>query len=100
MYLVYREDGITRKISFNSILHLETKINYSLVHLEDRCITVPIPLWELEKSLPESKFARINKSSIVNIQKIVDENPKEILLLGGHKLKPGKAFKEWLGTEK
>jgi len=100
MYLVYREDGTTRKISFNSILHIESKINYSLVYLEDRCITVPIPLWELEKSLPESKFIRINKSSIANLQKIVDDDPKEILLIGGHKLKPGKAYKQKLGAEK
>ncbi|WP_433863869.1 LytR/AlgR family response regulator transcription factor [Sphingobacterium thalpophilum] len=87
LYLAYRENGIDRKISFTSISHIETKNNYSLVYLENRVITVPIPLWELERTLPESKFIRINKSTVVNLTKVIDDdNTKHLVMIGGKKL--------------
>lgn len=90
--LTYKNDDVTVKINYDSIVYIEAKGHYSNLYLDDRQTLAPIPLWELEKSLPKSKFIRINKSSIVNSHKIIEDSAKQIVLLGGYTLRVSKAY--------
>lgn len=93
-YLTFEHQGATTKIDHGSISFIQASTNYSIVHYEGKKIMAPIPIWDLEHLLPVSRFQRVSKSSIVNRDKIVSEDAKEIILLGGRKLKIGKAFRQ------
>lgn len=93
-YLTFKHQGATVKIDHSSISFIQASINYSTVYYEGKRIVAPIPIWDIENLLPETKFLRVSKSCIANREKIVSENSKEIVLLGGRKLRIGKAFKQ------
>lgn len=92
-FLHYKLDDELVKISHDNIVFIEANRNFSTIHLIDSRRNCPIPLWELEKILPKSKFVRINKATIANQAQIIDDS-KQVLLLGGYTLKPGKAYRE------
>lgn len=93
-FLAYKRDDEVVRIEYDKIIYIEARKNYSWVYLENKEEFVPIPLWEIEKILPKSKFVRVSKSTIANASKILDDD-KEITLIGGFKLKPGKAYKHF-----
>ncbi|MDR2272045.1 MAG: LytTR family DNA-binding domain-containing protein [Sphingobacterium sp.] len=92
VFLSYKHDDAIVRIEHETIIYIEAKRNYSTIYMDGAETNAPIPLWDIEKSLPRSKFVRVSKSIIVNSNKILDDS-KEIILLGGFKLKPGKAYK-------
>lgn len=93
-YLTFKQQGAIVKIYHNSIYYIQSQTNYSLIHYDGKKIIAPIPIWDLEQLLPSDKFVRVNRSYIANRNKIVREYGDEIYLLGGQKLKIGKAFKK------
>jgi len=77
-------------IGIDEIIHIEADSNYSVFHLHNRDkITVSRVLKEYEEMLPENQFVRIHKSSIVNLNYLVEFNSKnglEVLLKNGEKI--------------
>jgi len=93
-YLVFKQNGATVKIDHDSILFIQSIGNYTAVHYDEKRIVSPMGIWDIEKILPQNKFVRVNRSCIANKGKVVGQSRKEIILLGGRKLRTGKAYKD------
>lgn len=64
-------------ISVDEIVHIEADSNYSIFHLKNgENLTVSKVLKDYEEVLPEEKFMRIHKSSIVNLKYVKEYNTK------------------------
>ncbi len=71
-----------RIIDVDDILHIEADSNYSIFHLiNGEKITVSKILKDYEELLPDDKFLRIHKSSIVNLRYITEYQTKNGLIL-------------------
>src|SRR5690606_35728797 len=71
-----------RLVDIDDIIHIEADSNYSIFHLKgEEKITVSKVLKEYEEILPEDKFVRIHKSSIVNLKYVKEYNNKNGLVL-------------------
>lgn len=76
-----------QKIHIPSIHYIEVDKRYSNIILEEKSLEVKIPLKELAQKLPTTFFLKVNKSCIINIQKIdyLDIN-KNIIKIGRQKI--------------
>lgn len=76
-----------RLVDIDDIVHIEADSNYSVFHLSNlEKIAVSKVLKEYEEILPEHKFVRIHKSSIVNLQYVkeyTNKNGLQVVLPNG-----------------
>ncbi len=71
-----------RLVDVDNIIHIEADSNYSIFHLKNKeKITVSKVLKDYEEILPEERFFRIHKSSIVNFKYVKEYNNKNGLVL-------------------
>ncbi|SOD11344.1 LytR/AlgR family response regulator transcription factor [Pedobacter xixiisoli] len=71
-----------RLVDLDEIIHIEADSNYSIFHLKNtEKITVSKVLKDYEEILPEDRFVRIHKSSIVNLKYVKEYNNKNGLVL-------------------
>lgn len=71
-----------RFVDIEDIIHIEADSNYSIFHLKNaEKITVSKVLKDYEEILPEARFVRIHKSSIVNLKYVKEYNNKNGLTL-------------------
>lgn len=71
-----------RLVDVDDIIHIEADSNYSIFHLKNKeKITVSKVLKDYEEILPEERFFRIHKSSIVNFKYVKEYNNKNGLVL-------------------
>lgn len=77
-------------VDFDDIINIEADSNYSVFYLANReKITVARVLKEYEEILPDSKFVRIHKSTIINLDYLKEYNSKnglEVALKNGVKI--------------
>lgn len=71
-----------RLVDLDEIVHIEADSNYSIFHLKNvEKITVSKVLKDYEEILPDDRFMRIHKSSIVNLKYVKEYNNKNGLIL-------------------
>jgi two-component system LytT family response regulator len=71
-----------RLVDVDEIVNIEADSNYSVFHLANQeKIAVSKVLKDYEEILPETQFARVHKSSIVNLKYVKEYNAKNGLLL-------------------
>lgn len=69
-------------IDINDIIHIEADSNYSIFNLSNtEKITVSKVLREYEEILPPEQFVRVHKSSIINLNYLLEYNSKNTLQL-------------------
>ena len=68
--LSVRVNGEIRLIDLKSILYAETVERNSFIYTEGGVFESPLRLYELEAMLAEHNFFRINKSTLLNLNKI------------------------------
>lgn len=68
------KNGKIYKVKSDDIYFVETTKNTLLIHTENDIYEYKNRLYELEKILP-SKFIRISKSTILNLEKVLIYNP-------------------------
>jgi two-component system LytT family response regulator len=77
-------------VDFDNIINIEADSNYSVFYLANsEKITVAKVLKEYEEILPENKFVRVHKSSIINLDYLKEYNSKnglEVALKSGVKI--------------
>ncbi|WP_432709873.1 LytR/AlgR family response regulator transcription factor [Pedobacter sp.] len=77
-------------VDFDDIINIEADSNYSVFYLNSKDkITVAKVLKEYEGILPESKFVRVHKSSMINLDYLQEYNSKnglELTLKSGVKI--------------
>ncbi|MEO6304231.1 MAG: LytTR family DNA-binding domain-containing protein [Bacteroidia bacterium] len=86
-------DKSYEKIMYKNILYIEAMLNYAIIHTTDKKYITYVTLKAIEDQLPGSQFIKINKSFIVNVQKIQKIEGNEIIL-GVNHLQIGRAFKD------
>ncbi len=65
-----KANGEIRLIELKSILYVETVDGNTFVYTENGVFESPLRLYELESMLAEHKFIRVNKSTLLNLNKI------------------------------
>lgn len=68
------------RVLLSEIVYIESRKEYSKIHLKHRSWVTQITLAELERRLPERQFVRIHRSYIVHRQKITAYSASEVVL--------------------
>lgn len=80
--LFVRDKGRVVPLALAEIVRLEADDDYTVVHAAEKKFLVSIPLGELARRLPEEKFLRVHRSTIVNLDRIreIEEFDRRLLL--------------------
>jgi len=81
------------KISLHEILYIEADGNYVHIVVKDKKFTIRLSLMQAIRRINYSRFARINRSAVVNVDAIQSFN-KEQVEIGQYEIAIGKNFKE------
>ncbi len=81
-YLHVTSDAQKQRIKLNDILWIEALGDYVCIITQNKKIVVHSTMYSFEQKLPEKQFVRIHKSYIVNQNKILSYNSKEVDLMG------------------
>lgn len=92
-FFFVKHNKVFEKIFFNDILYIEGLQNYVLIHTAERKYTVYLTLKSIEEKIPVQEFLKINRSYIVNQNKITSINGDEINITG-ISLQIGGSYKE------
>jgi two-component system, LytTR family, response regulator len=93
-FIYIRADRQFIKVFFKDIRYIEGMKNYAMVHTVNEKLMTAISLQQILEQLPDTQFARINKSYIININYIQRILPDFILLDKKTELPFGNAFQE------
>lgn len=63
-------DHVFEKVFFNDVLYVEAMQNYCILHTVTRKLIAYITLSGLEEKLPSTRFMKVHKSYIVNLEKV------------------------------
>jgi two-component system LytT family response regulator len=86
--------GKAVQLSYSDTIYVEGLKNYIVIHtIDDRHVTY-LSMTEMEKALPATRFVRIHKSYIVNIDKIRSIEGNLVALTDKTELPIGHSFKE------
>jgi DNA-binding LytR/AlgR family response regulator len=87
--------GLT-KVSYERLLFVEQIQNYTYFHAPPHVYKQRSTIQSVEESLPNSMFARIHKSFIVNLDKVVKILPNEVILENGKSLVLTRTYRDGL----
>lgn len=82
------------KINLRDILYMESEGNYVHVVSKDKKFTIRLSLMQVMRKLNYSRFVRINRSSVVNMDAIQSFN-KEQVCIAQYEIAIGKNYKEY-----
>ena len=86
--------GKVVQLSYSDILYIEGLKNYVVIYTADNKYITYLSIQEVEKSIPLTKFTRIHKSFIVNIDKIKYIDSNEVFIAQNIQLPIGRLFKD------
>lgn len=94
-YLFVKTDYKVVRISLNDILYIEGMREYARIHLANGKSLMPfIRLHSLEEQLPSSRFMRVHRSYIVNLEKISTVEHSRIIFDGKAYIPVSDQYKE------
>jgi len=82
------------QLSYSEIIYIEGLKNYVVLYTTDNKHITYLSMREIEKLLPVSRFTRIHKSYIVNIEKIKSIDGNNVILPPSIELPIGISFKD------
>jgi len=82
------------QLNYADILYVEGLKNYIVIYTTESKHITYLSMKEVEKGLPQSKFIRIHKSYIVNINKIRSIDGNNVILSQNSELPIGTSFKD------
>jgi two-component system LytT family response regulator len=86
--------GKVVQLKYSDILYIEGLKNYVMIYTEDNKYITYLSIQEVEKSIPPTKFTRIHKSFIVNVDKIKYIDSNEVYVTETIQLPIGRLFKD------
>jgi len=92
-YIFVKRNFLFVKINLSEILYLEADGNYVHVVMKDKKFTIRLSLMQILQKINYSRFARINRSSVVNVDAIQSFN-KEQVEIAQYEIPIGKSYKE------
>lgn len=93
------EDYVTfgfTKVAYRKLLYVEQIQNYTYFHVPPDVYKQRSTIQSVEKMLPNSMFARIHKSFIVNLDKLAKILPNEVVLENGKSLVLTRTYRDAL----
>lgn len=63
-------DHVFEKVFFNDVLYIESMQNYCIIHTSARKLIAYITLGGMEEKLPATRFMKVHKSYIANLEKV------------------------------
>jgi len=81
------------KISIEDLMFIKAEDNYSRLFTNKSSFILSQTLKKMEAKLPESKFIRIHRSFIVNLN-FIDKYKEGAIYIGKHKLPIGRSYQE------
>lgn len=81
------------RINLREILYMEAEGNYVHIVIKDKKFTIRLSLMQVMRRINYSRFARINRSSVVNMDAIQSFN-KEQVCIAQYEIAIGKNYKE------
>lgn len=94
-FLTVKADRRFIRIRMEDILYVEGNKDFVVFHLSDREVESRATVKSIEKLLPATKFIRINKSYIVNIDRI-DSFDSNDIMIGRRELSIGATYRDAL----
>lgn len=88
-----KEDGISKRIDYNSILYVNSFGNYVRIYTTEGKHMVADTMKHMEEALPVSLFHRIHKSYLVNFDK-VEKVQGKMLFINEQELPIGNAYRQ------
>ena len=82
------------QLSYADILYIEGLKNYVVIYTTEGKYITYLSMREIEKAIPLSKFIRIHKSYIVNIDRIKSIDGNNVILAQSNELPIGISFKD------
>ena len=82
------------QLRYSDILYIEGLKNYVMIYTDDNKYITYLSIQEIEKSIPASKFIRIHKSFIANIDKINYIDSNQVFIGQNLHLPIGRLFKD------
>ena len=95
-YIKTETKGKMMKLKYHDIFYVEAKANYLKFYLDNKSHLAYLTMKELEEKLPSKRFARIHKSYIVNMEKILALEAYQILLENNKVIEIGRSYKNKL----
>lgn len=96
-YILVRADNLLYNLDFDDILYLEAYGDYIKVHTENKVYVTHNTMKNVANVLPASRFFRIHRSFIVQLNKIDNIEQMSLLIKGKEKVLPiGKSYKALL----
>ena len=82
------------QLSYSDIVYIEGLKNYVVIYTVDGKFVTYLSMREIEKSIPVSRFVRIHKSFIVNVDRIKSIDGNNVILSQTLELPIGISFKD------
>ncbi|MDQ1097973.1 MULTISPECIES: LytR/AlgR family response regulator transcription factor [Chryseobacterium] len=92
-YFFVKCSGQQHRINFVDILYVESIKDYVNIRTETQEYIVLDTLKSMENQLPESSFARIHKSFIVNLDRIKSIGARNVTLLSDQEIPMGESYR-------
>ena len=73
--IAVKSDGRIRILKVSDIAWIEAAHNYVEIHEENQCHLLRDTIGAMEEKLPQEKFVRISRSTIVNVEKVKELEP-------------------------
>jgi len=86
--------GKVVQLKYSDIQYIEGLKNYVMIYTADNKYITYLSIQEIEKSIPATKFTRIHKSFIVNIDKIKYIDSNQVFIGQNIQLPIGRLFKD------
>ncbi|MEX2589171.1 MAG: LytTR family DNA-binding domain-containing protein, partial [Chitinophagales bacterium] len=93
--LFVKKEGIYMKVLFDKIKWIEASGDYVSIVCDDKTHMIHSTMKLIEQHLPLSKFVRVHRSYIVNINKL-DNFDKEFCVVNGKMIPIGKSYRNEL----
>lgn len=84
------------RIDIDQIIYIEAMSEYLRITCEgkDKPVIVLLSMKKIEEHLPSSKFMRIHRSFIINLDKVIEVKKNHVLLMGDISLPIGDNYKD------
>lgn len=92
-FMFIKSDRRYFKVTFKDILFVEGLKDYVIIHTESQKLITHVNLKNAHKLLPESKFLRVNRSYIVNMERI-DSFSNNDVFIGTHEIGIGNFYRD------
>lgn len=92
-YIIVKADRKYVRVKLEDILYIEGLKDYMIIHLPQRKVVTRMTIKAMEEQLPKSRFIRVNKSYIVNRDKIDSFDTNDINI-GSMEISIGLSYRE------